>query len=98
MNQRENQIYGDVLEILRKELKPSKIILFGSRSKEKVRASSDFDFAIECDPVYNEAKMNIKNQIEEISGLYNIDIIYLDEVDNHFKEIILKTGKVVYER
>lgn len=40
----------------------------------------------------------ILEAIEEFSGLYKVDVIYLGHVDPEFRGIILKTGKVIYEK
>jgi len=40
----------------------------------------------------------IKEEIEEIAGLYKVDLVFLNAVDKSFKDIILKTGRVVYGR
>ncbi len=98
MTDREDNIYKSILEILIRELNPHNVIMFGSRAKETANPSSDFDFAIDCDSKLNGLKRKVLDAIDKISGLYTVDIIYLDEVDEGFKDIILKTGKVVYAR
>lgn len=97
MNERESKIFDHVLGILKKELNPSRIILFGSRSKESSTASSDFDFAVACERVNDSLKRTVREAVEKVNGLYGVDIVYLSEVDDDFKEIIMKTGKVIYE-
>lgn len=39
-----------------------------------------------------------EDEIENAAGLHGVDVVYLQEVDNDFKNIILKTGRVIYER
>lgn len=87
-----------MLEVLKEYLDPSKVILFGSRARAGAPFSSDFDFAVEPGPAEDAAKIEINRKIEEISGLYKVDVVYLNEVDADFRDIILKTGKVIYER
>lgn len=98
MTKREQQIFDDIISILKSNLSPQKIYLFGSRSKGNSTLQSDFDFAIQCDKIDSSIKNTIIKEIENISGLYKIDIVYLDEVEEEFKNIILKSGTVVYER
>lgn len=98
MTNREKEILKKSLDILKRNLKPRKIILFGSRAKGKAERSSDFDFAVECSHVSDQIKRETKEDIENVSGLYHVDIIYLSEVDDEFKKIILKTGEVIYGR
>ena len=97
MDNRQNEIMQRVIDILKGVLNPSRIIIFGSRAKENNRVHSDFDFALDCPKPSLSVERQISDAIEKISGLYKVDIIYLDSVDEEFKEIILKTGKVVYE-
>jgi predicted nucleotidyltransferase len=47
MNRREKEILEGVVEILKRELNPPKIILFGSRAKGNNSEHADFDFAAE---------------------------------------------------
>ncbi len=94
---REQEILQKSLALLVQELSPQKIYLFGSRAKEKVNPGSDFDFAIEGDPPSAQKKREIREQIESIAGLYSVDLIFLSEVDKSFKDLILETGKLLYD-
>ena len=98
MNQREEQIFVSIIEILKKNLNPTKLILFGSRAKGKSTSGSDFDIAVVSDPVNNINQRKVKEAIEAVSGLYKVDVVYWDELDEDFKKIISKSGKVIYER
>ena len=99
MNDRQEQIFNSVLKIVKDHLNPSHVILFGSRAKGKAQtSSSDFDFAIQGTKADHAVKRKVTDAIEKICGLYKVDIVYFDEVDEDFKNIILKTGKVIYER
>lgn len=98
MNKREIDITQKVVDILKGFLNPPRIIIFGSRAKGNNQKHSDFDFAIESSKPSLTIERKIREEIEKISGLYKIDIIYLDSVDKDFREIVLKTGKVIYER
>ena len=40
----------------------------------------------------------IKEEIDSAYGLYKVDIVFLSSVDKSFKELVLITGKVIYER
>ena len=39
-----------------------------------------------------------KKREEEITGLHKGDIIFLESVDKEFRDIILRKGKILYER
>lgn len=97
MNARHEEIVSSVTDILKRRLNPSKIILFGSRAKGISSRHADFDFALDCPKPSLSVERKIKEEIDQASGLYKVDIVYLDSVDEEFKKIIFKTGKVIYE-
>jgi len=97
MTQREQEVFDGVVDILKHELVPKKIILFGSRAKGKNQSYSDFDFAVDM-PLPDIDKRNaLERKIESVAGLYTVDVVFLDAVKPKFKDIVLHTGKVVYE-
>jgi len=96
--QREKEIQDSAVEIIEKHLNPDRIILFGSRAKGKYNKGSDFDFAVDNESPGIRTERKIMEEIDEIAGLYKVDIVYLGTVDEAFKNLVLKTGKVVYER
>ncbi len=98
MVQREQEIINNVKELLVKELNPQKIIHFGSRVKENNGKHSDFDFAIDAPKPDITLERKLNEEIDKICGLYKVDLVYLDSVDEEFKNIILDTGKVIYEK
>lgn len=99
MTEREKEILNNVKEIILSKFNVNKIILFGSRAKSKSRIGSDFDFAIETSGNRDESVIQkMTNEVDEISGLYKVDIVFLDKVDEEFKQIIIDTGKVIYEK
>lgn len=99
MTIRETEILNKVREIILANIDVNRIILFGSRAKNKNRTGSDFDFAVDTSRKYNEKSIQeLKDQVEKIAGLYKVDIVFLEEVDKEFKEIIFETGKVIYEK
>ena len=88
---------NNIVEILTKEIAPNKLILFGSRGKGNALYNSDYDIAIDSELINFTEKRRLKEKIDEIIGLHKIDLIFLEEVDTEFKDIILKTGKIIYE-
>ncbi|MCA9407484.1 MAG: nucleotidyltransferase domain-containing protein, partial [Candidatus Omnitrophica bacterium] len=88
MTKREQEIYDGVVKILKEYLNPSKIILFGSRAKGTAEFSSDFDFAVECEEIDFSIERKMKDKIEDVCGLYKIDVVYLNKADEDFKNII----------
>lgn len=96
--EREQDILNKVLDILKKYLNPDKIILFGSRAKGSFCKNSDFDLAIDTEKLDTREQRRLMEKIDAVIGLYKVDIIYLNSIEETFKNIILKTGKVIYER
>ncbi|MBI1870974.1 MAG: nucleotidyltransferase domain-containing protein [Chlamydiae bacterium] len=95
---RGKEIINRVCHILLKYLAIKKIILFGSRGKGTAHLGSDFDFAVDTTKPGSPVEMKIMEEIEEVAGLHQVDIIYLRDVEKDFKKIVLKTGRVIYER
>lgn len=93
---RETTILNNIISIIIKYLNPNKIILFGSRAKETHGKNADFDVAIDQKRVDIRLERKIREDIEKVAGLYKIDIVFLNSVDEVFKKIILQTGKVIY--
>lgn len=98
MNQREHEILNQIVQILESNLAIDKVILFGSRAKEKFPLHADFDLAINSEKPEIRKRRKITDEIEKVCGLYKIDLIFLGSVDKGFKDIILDTGKVIYEK
>jgi len=80
-----------------KKYNPKKIILFGSRAKGNHRKQSDIDIAVDLDLTFRE-KRKLKEKLEEISGLYTVDLVFLNEIPQYFKQKILEEGIVIYEK
>jgi predicted nucleotidyltransferase len=87
-----------ILKLIIKEYNPKKVILFGSRGKGTNNFNSDYDIAIDSTKVDFRTKRKFSERIDEYIGLHKIDIVYLSEVEKSFRNIILKTGRVIYER
>ena len=80
-----------------KKYNPNKIILFGSRAREDYKKQSDIDIAVDVNLPFRE-KRKLKEKIDEISGLYSVDLVFLPEVSEDFKKRILKEGIILYEK
>jgi len=95
---REEEILDKIVSLLKEDIKPNRILLFGSRAAGKHIPGSDFDIALDGKKIDIRRMRELKEKLEEISGLYKVDIIFLESVDREFKNIILKRGKILYER
>ncbi|MFH1361829.1 MAG: nucleotidyltransferase domain-containing protein [bacterium] len=98
MNAREKEIIDLVKDVLLKRLGPSRIILFGSRAKKDHDKHSDFDFAIDCQKPDLSLQRELTEKIDKVRGLYKVDLVYLNSVDEEFRKIILETGELIYEQ
>ena len=96
LTSRENEVLQTALSVLKRELDPQRIILFGSRAEGSHTPGSDFDLAVDA-PKPDRA-YQIHEAVNDLAGLYSVDIVYLPNVEPDFRNLILKTGKVVYER
>ena len=97
MTKREKEILDETVDVIKHYLKPKRIWLFGSRAQNTARPTSDFDLAVETNQKDKRIRRKVKGFAEVISGLYKIDIVYFDDIEKEFSELIQKTGKVLYE-
>ncbi len=89
---------NNIVKILKDELYPEKLILFGSRGKGNALFNSDYDIAVSAESITLSGKRKLKEKVDSIIGLHKIDIVFLNEVDEGFRNIIERKGKVIYER
>ena len=80
-----------------KKHNPKKIILFGSRARGDYRKNSDIDIAVDLELSFRE-KRKLKEKIDIISGVYSVDLIFLNNVEENFRNKILKDGKILYDK
>ncbi|WP_038058075.1 nucleotidyltransferase domain-containing protein [Thermodesulfobacterium hydrogeniphilum] len=88
-----------IVDFLVKTLEPERIILFGSRAGNLEKPFSDIDLAIEGgrEVSFREFR-KIKENLDQLAGIYSVDIIFLKKVNPDFKSIVLQTGRVIYEK
>lgn len=98
MSQREEEVLAKIIQVLKENLNPTRVILFGSRAKGKAESGSDFDIAVDTQRPDITKEREIKEQVEAISGLYGVDIVYLKSTDKKFQGLVASTGQVIYER
>jgi predicted nucleotidyltransferase len=98
MSARENEVLQTALAILKEALDPRRIILFGSRAEGRHVRASDFDLAVDVPKPSGGKSLEIRDAVNDAIGLYKADILFLPNVDPEFRDLILSTGKVVYER
>ncbi len=94
---RDKQIIQSALRILKRELAPRRVILFGSRAKGHARPHADFDIAVDARVPSLKQKLHLEDQLETVAGLYRIDLVFLSRVSKAFRRVIENTGDVLYE-
>ena len=95
---RQEEILAKSVELIRQLVDPRAIWLFGSRGKGKARPGSDFDLALEAKRPDMRVELRLKDALEPMLGLYQADIVYLDDVKSDFKQLVFNTGRKIYER
>lgn len=95
---REKEVLDKIVSLLKEKLNPGLIMLFGSRVSKKHNNGSDFDIALDGDKIDVREMRKLKEKLEEISGLYKVDLIFLESIDSEFKNIIIRRGKILYGR
>ena len=91
----------DAIYKLKNELLKSfpevELILFGSRAKGNFKKGSDIDIAVKGGrELTHREERKLKERIEELSGLYSVDIVFWEKLDMDFKENLKNTGKILY--
>ena len=80
-----------------KKYHPKKIVLFGSRARGDFRKNSDIDIAVDLNLSFRE-KRKLKEKIDIIAGLYSIDLVFLNDLEEEFRKKVLSEGKVLYDK
>lgn len=96
--EREKEILDNIIEIVKENVNPERIYIFGSRAKGTAFSYSDFDIGVDANIPDIIKLEKLKEKIDEISGLYSVDIVFMKDIENDFKDIIKKTGVIIYER
>lgn len=78
---------NSIIEKIKKNVNPNKIILFGSRARGDAHKNSDIDIAVDSD-----------KSIENISIEAPVDLVNLKKVGDSLKEKIKREGVIIYER
>lgn len=90
----------DLVELARRTLTPTRIILFGSRARGDHRWNSDYDLAFCGVSVTQEqAWDHLRSWIEhEANTLLHVDCIRFEEASDELRSSILEHGTTIYEQ
>ncbi|MBE6059473.1 MAG: nucleotidyltransferase domain-containing protein [Clostridium sulfidigenes] len=89
----EEKIYINLMSYFKSNKYIKKVILFGSRAKGNYNYNSDIDLGILCDKNY---KGTISVELDELVGIYSLDIVFLDAMNEDIKLQIDRDGIEIY--
>ena len=91
-----NPIYKKTLiKIITKHVPQGTIYLFGSRAAQTAQKTSDIDIAIDAGKIIQTiALSNIKEEVEESTIPFFVDIVDFHAVDNDMQNQITKYGVI----
>ncbi|KGM95435.1 DNA polymerase III subunit beta [Clostridium novyi A str. 4552] len=89
----EEKVYKNLISYFRNNQYIKKVVLFGSRAKGNYNYNSDIDLGILCDKKY---KGTIAQDLDELVGIYSLDIVFLDSINKEIKLQIEKYGVEIY--
>lgn len=89
----EEKIYINLMSYFKSNKYIKKVILFGSRAKGNYNYNSDIDLGILCDKKY---KGTISVELDELVGIYSLDIVFLDAMNEDIKLQIDRYGIEIY--
>ncbi len=86
-------------EFLAERLNPRAIYLFGSLSRgKKARSGFDIDLLVLGGRKlsYREKRI-LREEVDEVAGIYPVDLLFEGEVDAGFAERVKKEGVLLYD-
>lgn len=84
-----------ILKIIEKHVPKARVYLFGSRARHDHTAESDIDVAIDASAAIDrDALANIREELEESTIPFTIDVVDIHTAAPKLKEQILKDGKL----
>ncbi|WP_317311185.1 nucleotidyltransferase domain-containing protein [Clostridium thermobutyricum] len=89
----EKNVYRNLIEYFEEKNYIKKVLIFGSRAKGNYKYNSDIDLGILCERKY---RGTVKEDIDEIIGVYSADIVFLDSMNEEIKYQIERDGIEIY--
>jgi len=91
--------FDAIIQKIVEKLEPERIILFGSRAKGTNRKGSDIDLAVVGGKTLTFRELrHLKEELDTLGGLYSVDLVLFEKVDEKLKKSILDTGVDIYEK
>jgi len=99
MKQKVKERINEIIHVLKNTEEIRRVILFGSLVKSNKNKGFDINLYLEEDaPISKRDKRKIKELIDEIAGIYTVDLIFDSEISEDFRKTIKKEGMVLYEK
>lgn len=89
-----SNIIKEVVKIILKYAKPSRVYSFGSFAAGEANQSSDIDIAFD-DPKFKDEHL-IRQEIEKLPTLVKIDVKNIAFAEPRFKDRVISTGRIIY--
>jgi predicted nucleotidyltransferase len=87
------------ISIISKKDSVNKIIVFGSRAFGDYEKYSDLDLAIDAPEITKYEWLKLKEfAIYDLNAFIKVSLVHYSSNPDKLKEIINKTGKIIYER
>lgn len=83
------KVYKNMINYFNKNDEIEEVIIFGSRAKGTYKYNSDIDLYIKCS---TKIKGTVKEDIEDIIGVYSCDIVFSDNLNEDIKKQIERDG------
>lgn len=93
-----NNIETLVVDAIVRRIQPQRIFLFGSRARGDAAERADYDFAIDDENMTSAQLAQIRTDVEELSTLLAIDIVWMNRANMILQQRILGEGKVIYAK
>lgn len=91
----QDTVYKNLIHYFCEHTSIKQVTLFGSRAKDTANLNSDIDFCIN----YNgNVKASIKEDIDQLVGIYSCDIVFADQLGKEIEKQIERDGIVIYQK
>lgn len=88
------KIIDEIVRVIRSHGRPSRIILFGSRTRGDFDEQSDVDLAVDgpVDPLLARGALD-----EEVRTLRKFDVVHVSDLDPDMLKSVQEEGVIIYE-
>ena len=88
---------AEIVRTITEWVQPKQIILFGSRTHGTAHRYSDYDIALTGVDMDHRTERRLKHALDDRLGIFTVDLVNIDKVDPEFRDIIVRSGVIVYE-